>query len=101
MTTTTNITRTGTTGPPSRPRPDPHAHRWLRTCLVAGAIVATAGVVFAAQDDDAERPAPARPGVTTAAHRYAAQLAELAEIAREQGLTGLSPLSLRPIDDEP
>ena len=64
---------------------------WLIAAGTAFAVTATA---VADDVEPAERPLPA-----AAATQYAADLVTLAEIARAQGLTGLSPLSLAPIDD--
>jgi hypothetical protein len=73
--------------------------RWVRMTLVGGAVTAAAftGIVAVAAGDDVE---PTEEPAVVGADRYAAQLAELARVAREQGLAGLSPVSLRPISTQ-
>jgi hypothetical protein len=72
-------------------------HRWLGACLAAGAVGAATLTVAAGRDDPTPPPAPAVMS-PAAADRYVDQLRELARVAHDQGLTGLSPVSLRPID---
>jgi hypothetical protein len=66
-----------------------HRTRYAAAVIVAGSVFGVASTFAIATAEG-----PARPAQPDAADRVA-----IAEWAREQGLSGLSPASLRPVDE--
>ena len=72
----------------------------FRASLRAAAVIAAVASVLCARAVDASAQSAARPAAgTTLEARPIAELKAIAEWAREQGLTGLSPASLRAVDE--
>jgi hypothetical protein len=73
--------------------------RLMRLGAAAGAVLAVAAIGLVVTNDRAD------PAVRASQYaidtQYRAELAVIAEMARAQGLTGLSPVSLRPVDADP
>jgi len=75
-----------------------NAPRSLRpTVRIAVAAAAVASIIGAGAVNVSAQAAP-RPAPTTLDARQIAELQAIADWARDQGLTGLSPASLHPID---
>ena len=73
-------------------------HRWGRWALAAGAVLAVSATAIVVNDYSDDAQPRQRPAAVATDQQRAASLAAVAEMARENGLTGLSPLSLRPIE---
>ena len=72
----------------------------FRASLRAAAVIAAVASILCAGAVDASAQSAARPAAgTTLDARQIADLKAIAEWAREQGLTGLSPASLRAVDE--
>ena len=67
------------------------------TLRVAAVVAAVASILCAGAVNVSAESAP-KPAQTTLDARQIAELQAIADWAREQGLTGLSPASLHPID---
>jgi hypothetical protein len=72
----------------------------FRASLRAAAVIAAVASILCAGAVNASAQSAARPAAgTTLDARQIAELKAIAEWAREQGLTGLSPASLRAVDE--